>query len=287
MKRFIYLFISILLCVSLTSAAQGISGKSKVITLQSTSGDFTSASLKASAGIISARLKLYGLNSTEVTFSEDKGQITVNLPDNAQISDIEGLLTSQGQMAFYATYTPDEIAGIFKPNDPLSQILKSTGGNSTSDPRVGCIGKENKYKADELLKTRGQVSNCRLLWGIESKKSEYCLFALKTSQYGRPLLERSDIESVKTVNASDPKEHLIQIKLTPTATGVFEKATRDNLNKAIAVVIDDKVYSWPVVRSVIEGGEVEISGNFTENEVKYFPVIFNTEQLPVSFKIVK
>jgi len=287
MKRFIYLFISILFSVVLTSAAQNISGKSKIVTLQSTSGNVTSASLKASAGIISARLKLFGLSSTEVMLSADKGQIIVHLPDNTQISDIEGLLTSQGQMAFYATYTHNEITELFKTDDHIFDLLKGDQGNSPTDPRVGCTISENRNKAEEYLKSRGPVSNCRLLWGLESKKAEYCLFALKPDREGKPVLERSDIESVKIISGKDPQEQKIQIRLKPMAASLFAQATKDNLNKAIAIVIDDKVYSWPVVRSVIQGGEIEVSGDFTANEVKYFPVIFNTEQLPVSFKIVK
>jgi hypothetical protein len=41
------------------------------------------------------------------------------------------------------------------------------------------------------------------------------------------------------------------------------------------------------VLDAIEGGEIEVTGDFTEKEAKFFPVIFNTEPLPLSFKIVK
>jgi preprotein translocase subunit SecD len=42
-----------------------------------------------------------------------------------------------------------------------------------------------------------------------------------------------------------------------------------------------------VVQNVIEGGKLDITGDFTVNEAKYYPVIFNTAQLPLSFKILK
>jgi len=110
---------------------------------------------------------------------------------------------------------------------------------------------------------------------------------LKTDKEGNPLLMRSDIESVKIATMKDSQDTKIQIKLKPSAISVFADATKSNLNKVIAIVIDDQVYSWPVVRNVIEGGEIEVSGSFTEKEVNYFPVLFNSEQLPLSFKLLR
>jgi SecD/SecF fusion protein len=100
-------------------------------------------------------------------------------------------------------------------------------------------------------------------------------------------MDRSDIESINIVTGKDPQDHRIQIKLKPAAISVFADATKNNLNKSIAIVIDNKVYSWPVVRNVIEGGEIEVSGSFTEKEVNYFPALFNSEQLPLNFKLLK
>jgi len=41
------------------------------------------------------------------------------------------------------------------------------------------------------------------------------------------------------------------------------------------------------VRSVIEGGEIEVTGNFSAKEVSYFPALFNSAQLLVGFKLIK
>jgi len=98
-------------------------------------------------------------------------------------------------------------------------------------------------------------------------------------------LKRSDIESVGIVKESDNTK--IQIKLKSEAAGFFADATRNNLNKAIAIVIDEKVYSFPVVRDPIESGNIEVTGKFAEREVGYFPALFNSDQLPVTFKVIQ
>ncbi len=284
MKRLIYLFISIVISIALISAIQINSGKSKTLTLQS--ADKNVGLLRQSADVISTRLKLFGLNSSEVKILPDKGQIEVILPANTVISDIEVLLTSKGELSFYETFTHTEILDLFKSDNQLFHLLKRPDEGATSDPRAGCTDGEGKVRTDEYLRSAIQVKNCKLLWE-KSEKSGYCLFVLKTNQEGKPLLVRSDIESVKIATGNDPQDLKIQIKLNPSATIVFADATERNLNKSIAIVIDNQVYAWPVVRSAIKEGEIEVTGNFTKNEVNYFPAVFNSPQLPLELKLLK
>jgi preprotein translocase subunit SecD len=287
MKSIIYLVVSIVIAITLTSAVQKTSESARSITLQSTGNNVGSESLKRSADIISARLKLYGLSSFEVKVSADKGQVIIKFQNNTDISEIEGLLTSRGELAFYETYTHNEIADLLKPENPLFNLLANHLEEKPSDPRVGCSGTESRKKADEYIRSSVPLRNCKLFWGFESEKSGYCLFALKTDDAGKPLLVRSDVESVKIATSKDSNNPKIQIKLKPSAISIFADATKKNLNKAIAIIIDDKVYSWPVVKSVIEGGEIEVTGSFTEKEATYFPVLFNSEPLPLSFKLLR
>jgi SecD/SecF fusion protein len=285
MKRIIYLFISIVISITLISATQTKSGKTKTVTLQSIGKNTSSGLLKQSADIISTRLKLIGLNSSEVKMIPDKGQVLVVLPAETDISEIEGLLISKGELSFYETYTHSEILDLFKTDNQLLRLLNNQDKSNPSDPRVGCSN--SKVSTDGYLHSASPVKNCKLLWGNKSEKSGYCLFALKTNQDGKPLMVRSDIESVKIVSGKDPQDLKIQIKLNPPATTIFADITEKNLNKSIAIVIDDQVFSWPVVRSAINEGKIEVTGTFTKNEVNYFPAVFNSPQLPVDFKLLK
>jgi SecD/SecF fusion protein len=287
MKSLIYLIISIVISITLTSAVQKTSESTKSITLQAIGNNVGSVSLKQSADIISSRLKLFGLNSVEVNVSAEKGQVVILLPEKTDITAIEGLVTSKGELAFYETYTHNEIIDLLKPDNQLFNLLNSDKVKNASDPRVGCTNSENKKKTDEYLRSGVHVNNCKLFWGIESEKSGFCLFALKTNLEGNPLIVRSDVESVKIATGKDPQDQKIQIKLKPAAVSIFANATKNNLKKSIAIVIDDKVYSYPVVQNVIEGGEIEVTGSFSEKEVNYFPALFNSEKLTVSFKILK
>jgi SecD/SecF fusion protein len=283
MKRLMYLIISIAISLILLSAVQ--IAKTKTVTLQAADKNTASGLLKQSADVISGRLKLFGINSAEVKMLPDKGQLTVILPAETSLNEIEGLLTSKGELSFFETYTKPEILNLFKADNQLFSLLKIADKSTDADPRVGCS--DTKVATDDYLNSATHVKDCKLLWGKKSEKSGYCLFALKTDQDGKPLMVRSDIESVKIVAGKDPQDLKIQIKLNPSATKVFATATEKNLNRSIAIVIDDQVYSSPVVRSVIKEGEIEVTGNFTKNEVNYFPAVFNSPQLPIDFKLLK
>ena len=288
MKRLIYIIISIVIAITIASASLPAYGTNKSITLQSTGKNIGSEALTQSADIISTRLKLYGISLFEVKVTPDKGQINIQFPDSTDISKIEGLVTAKGDLKFYETYTHTEIEGLFKEDSPLLKLLHHDKEQSSSDPRIGCSGNDDdRKKADEYLRSFVPVRNCKIFWGFDSEKSGYCLFALKTSENGKALLGRPDIESVKIVTRKDGKENIIQIKLKSDVIGVLAVATKNNLNKAIAIVIDDKVYSWPIVKSVIEGGEIEVTGSFTTKEAGYFPALFNSQELPLSFSLLK
>jgi len=287
MKKLIYLFIVAIVSITLISAVQINKGSTKSIILQSTVKNVTAALLKQSADIITSRLKQYGLNSSEVTVSAGNGQLKVILHENTDLSEIEGLVTLKGNIAFYETFTHSEIADLLKPDNQLFMLLNQEQEKKSSDPRVGCTNDENRNNAEEFLLSMSPIKNCKLCWGAETKKSGSCLFALKTNENGNPLLTRSDIESVNIAKTADMQDIKIQIKLKTIGAKIFAEATKNNLHKTIAIVFDDKVNSWPVIQNVIEGGEIEVTGDFTEKEAKCFPVLFNSEQLPLSFKILK
>ena len=67
---------------------------------------------------------------------------------------------------------------------------------------------------------------------------------------------------------------------------MWAEATRKNLNKSIAVVLDNQVIYDPLVREEISNGSCIITGNFTAEELQYFSILGNNGELPVAFRIV-
>jgi preprotein translocase subunit SecD len=68
---------------------------------------------------------------------------------------------------------------------------------------------------------------------------------------------------------------------------VFERITGDNVGKRLAIVLDDKVYSAPVIRDKISGGKAQITGAFTMDDAKDLAIVLRAGALPAPVKILE
>ena len=67
----------------------------------------------------------------------------------------------------------------------------------------------------------------------------------------------------------------------------FGKITTNNVGKKLAIVLDNKIISAPVIREPITGGSGTISGNFTFQEVTDLALLLRSGALPTPINIVE
>ncbi len=67
----------------------------------------------------------------------------------------------------------------------------------------------------------------------------------------------------------------------------FAKLTRDNVGKPFAIILDEKVVSYPRINEAILGGSGQISGNFTVQETNDLAVVLRSGALPAKLTIVE
>jgi protein-export membrane protein SecD len=67
----------------------------------------------------------------------------------------------------------------------------------------------------------------------------------------------------------------------------FGKLTSDNINKPFAIILDDLIKSFPVIRGAILGGTGQISGNFSTEETAELAVVLKSGALPAKLNIVE
>jgi preprotein translocase subunit SecD len=290
MKSIIYFILASFIYCTLTSGSQVSQNGNRIILLKPAINNVTTADLEQSATIISARLKVYGIEKPDVTTLPDKGQIKVQVPDNIELSEIEGLITLKGYLAFYGTFNRKEVSDLLKGDNQLFRLLKTDPGITPADSRIGCINAENSGQVNAYLKNIKSPDNCKFLWsyrGFNSDKSLRCLYALKTNSTGKPLLVGSDIETIKSEQEKDSQSFKISITFKKSAAGLWSEATRNNMNRAIAITVDNTIFYAPVVKAVIEKGMCEITGDMTQKDVNYFLALTNNAPLPITFDLVK
>ena len=66
----------------------------------------------------------------------------------------------------------------------------------------------------------------------------------------------------------------------------FDKVTAENVEKRLAIVLDNVVYSAPQIRQRISGGKAQITGNFTVDEATDLANVLRNGALPAPVKVV-
>jgi preprotein translocase subunit SecD len=110
-------------------------------------------------------------------------------------------------------------------------------------------------------------------------------FEFRESGSQSVILEGKNIESMKSLLDQSGRPYAA-IQFKKEAVSLWAEATRKNLNKSIAVVLDNQVIYDPLVREEISNGSCIITGNFTTEELQYFSILGNNGELPVAFRIV-
>ena len=67
----------------------------------------------------------------------------------------------------------------------------------------------------------------------------------------------------------------------------FEEITGANVKKRLAIILDNTVYSAPVIQERIGGGTAQISGNFSMDEAKDLSIVLKAGALPAPLKMLQ
>jgi preprotein translocase subunit SecD len=81
--------------------------------------------------------------------------------------------------------------------------------------------------------------------------------------------------------AGQTQAPVVGIEFTKEGADLFAKITKENVGKPLAVILDGKVLSSPVIQGEITGGKAQITGNFTTDEAKLLVRNLNYGALPV------
>lgn len=82
-------------------------------------------------------------------------------------------------------------------------------------------------------------------------------------------------------------EPYVGIEFNSEGARIFDKITAENVGKRIAIVLDNTVYSAPVVKERISGGRASITGGFTMEEAKDLAIVLRAGALPAPVKVVQ
>ena len=86
---------------------------------------------------------------------------------------------------------------------------------------------------------------------------------------------------------SQYNEPYVSITFDAKGARLFERITEENVKERLAIVLDDNIYSAPVIQEKISGGEARITGNFTTEEARDLAIVLRAGALPAPVEIIE
>jgi SecD/SecF fusion protein len=182
-------------------------------------------------------------------------------------------------------------------NFPLFSVMTpstSREGQLMRGPAIGYAHIKDTARIDEIM-SMPQIKSVfpRTMifrWTakpIEKEGNIYQLIALKvTNRDGRAPLDGSCVTDARQDFAQNRASSVVDMNMNAEGAKVWQRMTRENVGKSVAVVLDNLVQSFPTVQGEIPSGRTEISGNFTVEEAKDLANMLKSGKMPATANIM-
>ena len=273
------------------------------------------------AGVKSPKVERAGASAIKVTIPADGRDKLVELIStqfpNFKLADSE---TVDGNTVQQLTLSPEEVKRIKQAavDQSLETIRNRIDQFGVSEPiiqrqgdrdiLVQLPGIQDPERAKELI-GKTAVLNFKLVRDVNpepyAKGSQplpagtQVLYDVDKSptgdrKKGQPLLVEAatmmtgDVVTDARVRPGDlPNSRVVSLDLNARGARLFEEITGANVNRRFAIVLDDTIYSAPVIKERIPGGRAVISGSFTPDEAKDLAIVLRSGALPAPVSVAE
>lgn len=271
----------------------------------------------AAFNIFRTRIDQFGVVSPNIQKLQDKnGQVLLELPGVKEPERVTELLKSSANLEFFEVYNYNEIQGELA---RLAQLVERQdtvnhtnlfallgGAQRAGSPVVGMVQPNNRNLVDSLLNTelakKTLPADLTLMWSVKPvefpvtdakgntvKKangqdltnSYWELVALK----GEAVLEGDAVTSASS-EYDNMQGNMVNMKMNDRGAKEWATVTRNNMGRAIAIVLDNNVYSFPNVNNEITGGSSQITGNFTPEEANDLANVLKSGKMSAQVNVV-
>ncbi len=252
--------------------------------------------------VIRNRIDQFGV-AEPVIQKQGEDRIVVQLPG---LSDRERAIELIGQTAlleFKLVRNQDEAAALFTRLDAVLAARARAGQLQVDTALVdramsslfldfqgggAFIAVADVPRANQLLAATGVDSLSRdsqLLWGTEeayASRTGRWLYAVKREP---EMTGGSIANAIANPDDQNPGGWMVNMRLAGKGASDFARVTAANVNRQLAVVLDNTVRSAPRIDERIPGGEARISGSFDAKDAKDLEIVLKAGALPAPVSI--
>ncbi len=208
--------------------------------------------------IIRNRIDQYGVAETSITKQGDKW-ILVQLPGVSNPQRAEELIGKTAMLEF--RIVKNDTTEAQKAFEKLETMEKPFDENGNLVPEVA-----------KLVPAGSQI--------LRNKDGGYSLVTDKATVTG------ADLENARVVMMSDNGYPAVSFTFNAEGAKKFGQLTGANLNRQLAIVLDNTIQSAPVVQSRITK-EGQITGSFTPEEARALAIVLKAGALPAPVKVIE
>lgn len=212
----------------------------------------------------------------------------------ADKGSLAAALAAKGTAKKAGSKDADAQAEQIRRQNPLFSVFQPMQGNALSV--VGYAVARDTADVNKIIYSdiARQVlpSDLKLIWSakpvdFDKTGTIYELHAIKvTEPSGRAPLEGNVITTARD-GFTQMGQPCVTMQMNSDGARRWAQLTKANINRAIAIVLDNSVYSAPRVNGEISGGNSEITGNFTIEETKDLANTLNSGKMPAPTRIVQ
>ena len=236
---------------------------------------------------------------------------------DAMLKKIPGLEIKKDKLNYTITLTPIEVEATkeYAINQAVETIRNRLDQFGLAEPNVARQGKDKILVELPGIKTGAEEQRARELiakaahlqmMAVDELRSDraYNMSEMEASEYGDiilsdarnpqkkhvlkevPILDGSMLTDAK-VGFDNMNQPVINFSLNSEGAKIFGDFTAKNVGKRLAIVLDDKVYSAPVIRERIGGGSGQISGGFSVDEASDVAIALRSGALLAPVKLLE
>lgn len=163
--------------------------------------------------------------------------------------------------------------------NPFQSYLFSFGGDLVAN-------EQDKYSVEEMLKSEEAIEvipkDFEFLWGNDVVVEGIRYRPIYLSKEKPELTGKAIKDARAGIGTSDnPNGSKVDLTMTREASSKWAAITGANVNRRLAIVLDNTVYSAPVIREKIRGGNSQIDmGNSSISEAKDLSIVLRAGSLP-------
>ncbi|MEQ9299914.1 MAG: protein translocase subunit SecDF [Cyclobacteriaceae bacterium] len=248
---------------------------------------------------------LQAMNDVYVAQQQAAGgtlDLDVSSEDDASAGDLSDLLSEDEPTEADAEVDTSDLAGdLAESESDLNEDLNSTVSPLFTKMQQGygmVYDTRDTAQINRILQNPEVQSvippTIKFLWAVKPLELENDLsnnellelYAIRMSRGGRAPLTGEVITDARQ-DLDQSTRPSISMQMNADGAKKWKRMTSENIGKRIAIVLDNYVYSAPMVQGEIPNGNSQITGNFTLDEAKDLANILKAGTLPAPTTIVE